>query len=195
MVADFAFDVTVLQPFTDEHPARIRASLTNRSKVYLHLKARILPYPGWTTNNYATQDTGRLFLIPNGGAGISLWDNETDIQRWLPELIPTHKIDDCWQSTMTAWDGVQIQPVKPGATPVPPGDTLGEEYTIIDTGRSDDCLPPGTHRTSSALEVQKSTQARVSPEEGGWHEVTVGFALHLTKTGDLSIEVFPPLIA
>lgn len=171
-----SFDVQLMEEFTEEHPARIRAVLTNESSSTMTFFMGTTP----PFTEYFS-DGGQLILIPElskslPGKSPFAWQDGTD------EAIPTTPTDGCWrisQRVLIQQVGMYVE--------IGPEESLARSYDVY-AYRSSECYPPGTYRFAHEAELQRGENA--GSTEVPSYDVTLGFDLVVHEDKSLSVEVY-----
>ena len=170
-----SFDVQLMGEFTEEHPARLRAILTNES-------SSILTFFMGTTPPFTEyfSDGGQLILIPElsqslPGKSPFSWQDGSE------EAIPTTPMEGCWRITQR----VLIQDLGMYVE-IGPGESLARGYDVY-AYRSSECYPPGTYRFAHDAELQRGDNT--GSDDDPSYDVTLGFNLIVHEDKSVSVEV------
>ena len=158
--------------FTDAHPARIHATLTNAAETPLTLVTGVTP-PFTSYLSDGKPDTSRLILIPSGSGAAH------DPLKWTAEAdpLPMTAEDGCWNVTR----GVIIEQLGSSMT-LDPGETTRQQFAVYGY-QTDSCLPSGTCRFVDTTTVHRGRSSSESPA----FEATLEFTLTLTNDHSLSV--------
>lgn len=123
--------VEAVEPFTDEHPARIAVALTNEADSEQTFDFTVSPpYPPYPAEH--EDAAAELLPIP---------DYREYVTPRSGEFVPEAPTDGCWRALE-----------RPGgldagiSRTIAPGETLREEYALL-AAPDGECLAPGTYRT------------------------------------------------
>lgn len=170
---DVSFDVAVTRQFSEEHPARIRATFTNESDVLFRLTGgTTLPISGYSVPDsrdedglYLLADDRENFLDPDAG------------ERLGDDYLPESAENGCWTlPTRVAVAGVSRR------TDLRPGGAVSMGFTVLGDHGTDGCLPAGSFPVSEVVTIGESPVA--------FHalDLELGFELLLGSDGSLSVE-------
>lgn len=177
---DFELDVSVLQEFTNDHPARLRITFKNsgtRELVGMGGPEHILPF---VDDNYAGDDVynePKLFLLPDNGPYFSIVDQD-GTRRSISDVIPDSPTDGSWTLPIN-WPP-QSSIVTPilNAVPVPVGSEVSHEYSLYFI---DDCTN-GLFTFVNNLEIRVGPRATAN-ESHQDYAVTLKFVIQISDTG------------
>lgn len=171
--SDVLMSVEVVRQFTDSHPARIRVTFKNESDSEMTFSfGNTPPFSEYVS----TGDGPRLVVIPVSqapglvvgevGSGTTTGpdgqsaeaktrtartetdpsdggdDETTEAAAMTSGIIPTEQRDRCWSlpAGELAVYGRQVEKT------IPPGETINEEYAVLNHPENDGCLPTGEYR-------------------------------------------------
>lgn len=179
---DIAFDVTVLQQFTNDSPAQLEVRFTNDSDTRLTLfGGPILPFTGLEG---VQQDRDvALLLMPEDNSWITPTDGNGEV-RDVP-LVPPSRTDSCWTVEYEGMLRKQTMLVDELRT----GESISHTYSLLDWG-NESCLPTGSY----AFRGGHSLQRGESSVETGKFEVTLGFEAELDTERRVSVTVQDPTV-
>lgn len=137
--ANARIDVTVLEQFSEQTPARIEISYTstapNEREVDFGSSPPFSEY--WSTG----RESPRLVIIPDDHSHISPTGTEPSDSKNpdSTQLVPDSPVDGCWRAPNFAVFGV-------GHTrTLAPQETVSEGYTVLGHVDNENCLPSGTY--------------------------------------------------
>lgn len=179
---DIAFDVTVLQQFTNDHPAQLEVSFTNDSETRVRLSGGpILPFTG-LDGEHQDRDA-RLLLMPDGNDWITPTDSTGDILN-VP-LVPSSRTDGCWA---VEYDGM-LREQSMLVDELRPGEAVRHTYTLLDW-TSESCLAVGNYTFSEEHSLQRGDSSAETDE----FEATFGFEVELDAAQSVSVTVRDPTV-
>ncbi|PAU84659.1 hypothetical protein CK500_03850 [Halorubrum salipaludis] len=169
---DVAFEASATEPFTADHPARIRAELRNTAADPISVFTGVTP-PFTSYLSDGDPDANRLVLVPEVPADESPlgWSDGTDR---ISETVES----GCWNATRDA-----VIEEMGAYTAVAPGEALRQRYAVYGY-QNESCLPAGTYAFGDDVTVHRGRPGDDAPES----EATFGFALALADDGSLSVE-------
>ncbi len=166
------FDIRVEEQFTDNHPARIHAALTNTTEMPMTLFTGATP-PFTSYLSGGASDKNRLILIPNVSEDKNPvnWIGETD-------PIPTTAENQCWNVTQDV-----VIDLLGMSKELEPGETSSQQYAVYGY-QNETCLPPGTYRFDENTTLHRGRPSKETPTFG----LKLGFTLTLNKEQSLSVK-------
>ena len=179
---DFSFEATVLDQFSERHPARLRIGFTNTGDAQFTLAGGpTLPFSSITGTK--RDDDARLLLIPEEADWITPTD-ETGAPLDVP-LIPSSSRDGCW---IPEYEGTMRKQTM-SVSRLAPGDAVSQTYTVL--GDPDGaCLPAASYCFSEDLTVRRGD---VSSDTQAF-EVSVGFSANVATDKQLTVSTHEPSI-
>lgn len=142
--SDTGFSVKLLQQFTGEHPAKVNISYTNTADG----EQQILfdgPPPFYKYKS-KEHESSHLVVIPDDHTHISSEEGG--------QLVPQDPKDGCW--TVPRQLSVYGTAVK---ETISSGETVSQEYTILNHWANRECLPPGKYLFEQSSPLTDHEQA------------------------------------
>ncbi|MFB6254645.1 MAG: hypothetical protein ABEI06_08550 [Halobacteriaceae archaeon] len=132
------FEATNILSFSQDHPGRVRLTITNTSDHQLKLIGG--PTPPFST--YASTDEA-LYVIPKEAN-----ENNVGSVNTSRDLVPNHPIDGCWQLA----DEPFINAIAQMHT-LDPSEQVTRQYSILGAPNTA-CLSAGTYQFTNTLSTQ-----------------------------------------
>jgi hypothetical protein len=182
---DFEFGVDVTRQFTEEHPARVRATFTNAGDTPVVLgEGPTLPFSGYFGRHEASD--ARLILIPDDTSPLGKVLDRTPT-REVEGFVPEKPIEGCWTEPHEVLiEGLYME------RPLKPGESVEVAYTVLDY-RNETCLPAGPYRFGTDAIITAETTR--SPDEQSRYTANYGFAVDVAEDRTLSVDIDGPAIA
>lgn len=147
-------EVTVLNDFGTDKPARVRIKLTNDSDQKIRFDFG--PTPPFSEYEAEMVDgDSKLKLIPDTREHIS----PPSRNQTLSFVIPDEPINGCWKLRSEFRQEVPLKMIY-----LSPGESVSETYSIYADPDNRDCIPPGKYRAETA----KGTNIPPHEKGGSW---------------------------